>query len=642
MKKKTRRIRIKMSNRKYDFSGWATRANIRCSDGRIITNDAFKDCDGKTVPLVWNHNHKEPEAVLGHALLENRGDGVYAYCSFNDTDSAKSAKLLVEHGDIVGLSIYANKLKERASNVLHGAIREVSLVIAGANPGAFIDAVEVSHSDDSDWDAIIYSGEEIELYHGEDEEDETETKNEDADVEVNDENEDEDTIEHADKEKEDSTDMAEGKEKTIKDVVETMTDEQKAAMYAIVGQAVQDAAGNTEEDEKVKHNVFDGNDEYVGDAFLTHADQEEIIDTAKKNGSLRAALSDFAEDHFEHGFDTIENLFPDYKDVYPGAPELITRDRTWVGSVMSGVKKSPISRIRTRQMDVRPADFRALGYKKGEEKLNGPDARLLSRTTDPQTVYRKDQLDRDDIIDITDFDVVNYQYQIMRGDLEEEIARAILIGDGRDDNDRDKIAEEHIRSVYNDAELYTIHQTVDIEAMRTTLNGTETGAHFGENYIYAEAIIQAALYARENYRGSGSLTFYCTPHLANVMLLARDLNGRRIYSSMDDLRAALNVSAIETVEQFEGVTRTEGEGQSAVTKDLLGIFVNLSDYQVGSTKGGEITTFNQFDIDFNKEKYLIETRISGALTKIKSAIVLEQPHAEEEVTPGNDNAQPEG
>ena len=635
-----------MANRKkYDFSGWATRANIRCSDGRIIANDAFKDCDGKKVPLVWNHNHKEPEAVLGHALLENRGDGVYAYCSFNDTESAKSAKLLVEHGDIVGLSIYANKLKEKASNVLHGAIREVSLVIAGANPGAFIDAVEVSHSDDSDWDAIIYSGEEIELYHGEDEDDkddEPENENEDADVKNDDENKD--TIEHADKEKEDSTDMAEGKEKTIKEVVDTMNDEQKAAMYAIVGQAVQDAAGDTEEDEKVKHNVFDGNDEYVGDAFLTHADQEEIISTAKKNGSLMAALSDFAEDHFEHGFDHIENLFPDYKDVYPGAPELITRDRTWVGSVMSGVKKSPISRIRTRQMDVRPADFRALGYKKGAQKLNGPDAKLLSRSTDPQTVYRKDQLDRDDIIDITDFDVVNYQYQIMRGDLEEEIARAILIGDGRDDNDRDKISEEHIRSVYNDAELYTIHQTVDIETMKTTLNGTDTGAHFGDNYIYAEAIIQAALYARENYRGSGSLTFYCTPHLANVMLLARDLNGRRIYSSMDDLRAALNVSAIETVEQFEGVTRTEGEGASAVTKDLLGIFVNLSDYQVGSTKGGEITTFNQFDIDFNKEKYLIETRLSGALTKIKSAIVLEQLHVEEVTpTPGtNNNTQPQG
>lgn len=633
-----------MSNHKYDFSGWATRANIRCSDGRIITNDAFKDCDGKTVPLVWNHNHKEPEAVLGHALLENRSDGVYAYCSFNDTDSAKSAKLLVQHGDIVGLSIYANKLKEKASNVLHGAIREVSLVIAGANPGAFIDAVEMSHSDDTEWDAIIYSGEDIELYHSEDEDENEDTDEEDVTGCT-----DSDVVEHSNKEKEDSTDMAEEKkEKTVEEVIDTMNEEQKLAMATVVGQIAKDLGykdnKDTEEDEKVKHNVFDGNDEYVGDAFLTHADQEEIISTAKKNGSLMAALSDFAEDHFEHGFNNIENLFPDYKDVYPGAPELITRDRTWVGSVMSGVKKSPISRIRTRQMDVRPADFRALGYKKGTQKLNGPDARLLSRTTDPQTVYRKDQLDRDDIIDITDFDVVNYQYQIMRGDLEEEVARAILIGDGRDDNDRDKISEEHIRSVYNDAELYTIHQTVDVEAMRTTLNGTETGAHFGENYIYAEAIIQASLYARENYRGSGSLTFYCTPHLANVMLLARDLNGRRIYSSMDDLRAALNVSAIETVEQFEGITRTEGEGASAVTKDLLGIFVNLSDYQVGSTKGGEITTFNQFDIDFNKEKYLIETRLSGALTKIKSAIVLEKPHVTEVTpTPGtNTNTQPQG
>ena len=344
-------------------------------------------------------------------------------------------------------------------------------------------------------------------------------------------------------------------------------------------------------------------------------------------GSLQHAMEIYAEENsLQHGIDQIEQLFPEYKDVKPGAPELLERDQTWVGVVMNKAHKSPISRIRTRQADARAAELRAKGYKKGNQKTLSANIKLLSRTTDPQTVYRKDELHRDDILDITDFDVVSYQYGIMRRNLEEDIAMAILIGDGRDDVDPDKISEDHIRSIWHDDELYTIHADVDIAAARAELQGTDTNKHFGDNYIYAEAIITAALYARERYKGSGSLDFFCTPHLLNVMLLARDLNGRRIYDSKSDLAAALNVNAIYTVEQFEGKTRTAGEDQ---TKKLLGLFVNMADYQIGSTKGGEITKFNQFDIDFNKEKYLLETRLSGALTKVYSAIALEEP-----VTPG--------
>ena len=328
------------------------------------------------------------------------------------------------------------------------------------------------------------------------------------------------------------------------------------------------------------------------------------------------------ENSLQHGIDQIEQLFPEYKDVKPGAPELLERDQTWVGVVMNKAHKSPISRIRTRQADARAAELRAKGYKKGNQKTLSANIKLLSRTTDPQTVYRKDELHRDDILDITDFDVVSYQYGIMRRNLEEDIAMAILIGDGREDVDPDKISEDHIRSIWHDDELYTIHADVDIAAARAELQGTDTNKHFGDNYIYAEAIITAALYARERYKGSGSLDFFCTPHLLNVMLLARDLNGRRIYDSKSDLAAALNVNAIYTGEQFEGKTRTADEDQ---TKKLLGLFVNMADYQIGSTKGGEITKFNQFDIDFNKEKYLLETRLSGALTKVYSAIALEEP-----------------
>ena len=380
----------------------------------------------------------------------------------------------------------------------------------------------------------------------------------------------------------------------------------------------------------MKHNIFD-RETKEDDMILTHSDQEQIITLAKTKGvgSLRDAISIFAEenkDTLSHGFDSIEQLFPEYKDVYPGAPELVTRDQTWITSVLQKTHKSPISRVRTRQIDARGKDLRPLGYKqKGDKKKDLANVKLLSRTTDPQTIYVKDKLERDDIIDITDFDVVQYQYNIMRQLLNEEIALAIMVGDGREEGDEGKIYETHVRSIWHDDDLYTIHADVDIEAARSELQGTGTGTSFGENYIYAEAIINSALYARENYKGSSSLDFYCTPHLLNVMLLARDMNGRRIYNSKSDLAAALNVGDIHTVEQFEGLERTDKDQKK---HKLLGIFVNLADYQLGSTKGGEITKFDDFDIDFNQYKYLMETRLSGALTRVYSAIALEEPVGE--------------
>lgn len=598
-----------------DFSGWVTRNNLRCSDGRTILKDAFKHNDGHTVPLVWNHQHNEPFNVLGHVLLENRDDGVYGYAVFNETEQGQNSKLLVQHGDIVGLSIYANKLKQQGSNVLHGDIREVSLVLAGANPGAYIDSV-MQHGEESDEEAIIYTGEKISLFHAD--EDKKEEKKE------------------PEPEKEDD-------EETVEDVFNTLNEKQKKVVYALVGQALQDAEKDDEKDdekeeskggeETMKHNVFDQDATKTQENVLSHSDQENIIKMAKSVGvgSLQAAINIFAEQNentLAHGFTDIETLFPDYKDVRPGAPELISRDQGWVDVVMQKTHKSPISRIRTRQTDIRSANIRAYGYKKTNEKAVTPNAALLSRTTDPQTIYRKDALNRDDIIDITDFDVVEYQYGIMRQNLNEEIATAIMVGDGRVAGTNDKIEETHVRSIWNDDDLYTIHADVDFEAAADEIQGENTSANFGENYIYAEAIITAALYAREDYKGSGTPDFFCTPHLLNVMLLARDLNGRRIYDSKADLAAALNVKDIYTAEQFEGLTRTQSVTVENVTttktKKLLGIFVNLADYQIGATKGGQITRFNQFDIDFNQEKYLIETRISGALTRVYSAIALEE------------------
>lgn len=613
---------------KFDFGGWATRNDLVCADGRTIRKNAFKECDGQTVPLVWNHQHGGPNNVLGHALLENREDGVYAYCALNETESGQAAKKLVEHGDIKSLSIFANKLTQIGGDVVHGTIRELSLVLAGANPGATIDFV-MAHGEDgeetiSGFEADYAEGTLV-LYHS----DEPNAKSKDESKS----DKKEDGEVGNDKK---NNDPEEKNNKTVQDIIDSMNDEQKKLLNVMVGMAIEnpDIAKDNDGDkndenggnENMKHNLFDG--EKTDENVLTHADQEMIMNLAKSSsvGSFQEALSIYAEQNeLAHGAidgEVLDTLFPEFKDVYPGEPETLTDDLTWVDSVISGVHKSPITRIRTRQLDARNRRNRAKGYKKGQYKEEGTNVALLSRTTDPQTIFIKDKLNRDDIIDFTDFDLVNYQWKIMRQTLNEEIATAILIGDGREEGEEDKISETHVRSIWNDDELYTIHQDVDIEAAKTKLQGTNTGANFGDSYVYAEAIIEAALYSREKYKGSGSLKFYCTPHLLNVMLLARDMNGRRIYQSKADLQAALNVSAIETVEQFEGLVRTD----STLKKhELLGIFVNLKDYYVGSAKGGEITKFQQFDIDFNQEKMLLETRISGALTRVKSAIVLEMP-----------------
>ena len=604
-----------MSN--YDFSGWATRNDLLCGDGRTIRRNAFKDNDGVVVPLVWNHQHNDPNAVLGHALLENRDSGVYAYGTFNDSDQGRQAKALVQNGDVRSLSIWANQLKQIGNDVIHGNIRELSLVLAGANPGAYIDFA-IAHSEDEGESFIASYDENIVIYHSDEPKEEENKEEEEEPMEEN-----KEVLAHAEQ-----TSTPEGEE-TIEEIFNTLSDKQKTAVYAIVGSIVEEE-GDDEGGENMKHNVFD-NEEQVTGNYLSHADEEAILDLAKKSscGSLKQAMEIYAEenDFLAHGFEdaALEKLFPEYELTKSGAPELLERDQSWISGVMSKVHKSPISRIRTRQADARIAELRAKGYqKKGDKKTLMEQIKLLGRQIDPQTVYIKDEMHRDDIIDITDFDVVNYQWTLMRHLMEEELALAALIGDGRDESDPDKIHEAHIQSIWNDAELYTIHQDVDIAAARAELQGTNTGANFGENYIYAEAIITAALYARERYKGSGTPDLYCTPHLLNVMLLARDLNGRRIYDSKTDLAAALNVNSIVTVEQFEGKTRDAGGGK---TKKLLGLFVNMSDYTFGSTRGGEITRFDDFDIDFNKYKYLMETRLSGALTKVYSAIALEEPVA---------------
>ena len=621
---------MELSPNNYDFAGWATRSNQLCADGRTILPDAFKHHDGEIVPLIWNHQHNDPFAILGKALLHSVDGDIYAYCSFNDTESGNTAKELVQHGDICSLSICANHLKQTPSKgVMHGTIREVSLVVAGANPKARIESVRLMHSEDSDdfeEEIHIYTEESISLMHSD----------KGTSDELNHANNTKEDKEMADKETKDNTDSKTPSDKTVKDVIDTMTEEQKTVLYAMVGQALEESGAMDKKDKNdekggndMKHNLFE-NDVTQSNDVLTHADQEAILNLAKSSsvGSFKAAMEIYAEqnsDTLTHGIDDIESLFPDYKDVNPGAPELIERDQSWVGTVIRKARKSPISRVRTRQADARANEIRAKGYNNREQqkKLSG-NLKLIMRTTDPQTVYRRDELHRDDIIDITDFDVVAYQRTIMRHNLEEDIALAALVGDGREDTDPDKIHESHIRSIWHDDELYTIHADVNIEAARTELQGTNTNASFGENYIYAEAIITAALYAREKYKGKGTLDFYCTPHLLNVMLLARDLNGRRIYDSKADLAKALNVGEIFTVEQMEGLTRTTDDREPK-TKKLLGIFVNMGNYQFGSTKGGEITNFEDFDIDFNKYKYLMETRLSGALTEIYSAIALEEP-----------------
>mgnify|MGYP004500379453 CR=1 FL=1 len=615
----------------WDFGAWATKCNLKCMDGRTIKPNAFAAQDGTTVPIMWNHFHDDPELCVGKALLHNRPDGVYMYGAFNSTEKGTACRELVKHGDIVSVSINANQLRETANGeVLHGNIKEVSLVLAGANPGALIDKI-LCHSADGGYEekndeAVIYTGLPLDLdnlEHSSDESDKKEKQKMDDDKST----------------KKDENEM------TIPEVYKNMTDAQKATVNAIVGQVLVDAGvldddeEKSEEDNEMKHNAFDDAGTAHEGHVLTHADGKDIIARAKQSqcGSLKAAVEEWTEEHggeIKHAAPTYgsipgammtggdSGLFPDYQDVRPGAPELITRDQTWIGSVINGVHKSPISRIRTRQMDVRSKDLRAKGYKKGNKKTLPGNMTLLKRTTDPQTVYRTDAMNRDDIIDITDFDSTEYVYGVMQQNLYEDVALAIMVGDGRAEGDDNKIAEDHIRPIWTDDDLYTIHYDIDLEAAKKEIQGSNTAANFGENYIFTEAFITASLYAREQYKGSGGLALYCTPHTLNQMLLSKDMNGRRIYNGVNDLMTTLNVSKIITAEQFEGLERTTTVGNKK--KKLLGLYVNLQDYHVGSTKRGQLTRFEQFDIDFNLMKYLIETRLSGALTRVYSAIAIEE------------------
>lgn len=620
---------MELSSTNYDFAGWATRSNHLCTDGRTIMPDAFKHHDGEIVPLIWNHQHNDPFAVLGNALLHCVNGDVYAYCSLNETESGKTARELVKHGDVCSLSICANQLKHNSNRgVTHGVIREVSLVVAGANPEARIDTVRLLHSDDSDdyeEEIHIFTDHTIELYHSD------EQSIEEVAEEVKEETEVAEVITHAD----------EGnKEKTVKDVFDSMTEEQKNVVYAMIGELVEDDEvehNYEEDDEEMKHNVFDQEEVKKGNV-LTHADQMQIIGLAKQSnvGSLKQAIKIFAEEndilnHSDDGYGVFENygvLFPELELLKKGEPEtLYKHDQSWVAPALAKIHKSPFSRIRTRHADARLAELRAKGYqKKGDEKTIMGQIKMVTRETTPQTIYIKDNLHRDDVIDITDFSIVDYQWKMMRSVLNETMVLAAMVGDNREDGDPDKISEEHIRPIWKDNDEYTIHVDVDVEAAKKELQGSETGAHFGENYVYAEAVITAALYSREKFKGTGTPDFYCTPHLVNVMLLARDLNGRRIYDSKADLAKALNCNSIVEVEQFEGLQRTDDK--TGKKKKLLGLFVNLNDYTFGSTKGGEITKFEDFDMDFNLQKFMLEARLSGSLYKLKSAIALEEPVAD--------------
>lgn len=556
---------------KYDFSGWATRNNLKCSDGRIICKDAFKANDGQTVPLVWNHEHNEPFNVLGHALLENRDEGVYAYCTFNDTESGQAAKQLVQHGDVTALSIYANRLKQQGSNVLHGAIREVSLVLAGANPGAFIENI-ISHGEESDEEACIYTGENIIIHSDEKESEES-------------------MSEKQSKKNED--------EETVADVFNTLTEKQKTVVYALIGQALEDSKGSNDDDEEdggdtnMKHNVFDNEDYQSGDV-LTHSEMMAVITDAKRYGSLR-------ESALAHGIENIDYLFPDAQTI-ENTPGFIQRDMGWVRNVMNAVHHTPFSRIKSMFADITEDDARAKGYIKGTKKKDEVFS-LLKRTTTPTTVYKKQKLDRDDVVDITDFDVIAWLKTEMRVMLDEELARAFLIGDGRLSSSDDKINEQSIRPIVSDDDLYTIKKTISVASTATAEDK-------------AREFIKAAIKARKDYKGSGHPTLYTTEDVLTDCLLLEDSVGRTLYEDEDKLAKKLRVKEIITVPVMEGA---KGKNNG----DLMGIIVNLSDYNVGADKGGAVNMFDDFDIDYNAQKYLIETRCSGALIKPYSAIALE-------------------
>ena len=571
---------------RFDFSGWATRNNLKCSDGRTIRKDAFKDNNGQKVPLVWNHQHNDPLNVLGHALLENRDEGVYAYCSLNDTEAGQNAKRLIEHGDVSALSIYANQLKQHGGDVIHGSIREVSLVLAGANPGAFIDSI-ICHGEESEEEAIIYTGEDIYLSHADNEEMKEEKPMEDT------------------KKVENKTDN-----KTVKDVFDTLTEEQKTVVYALIGQALE-SAGKTdddndeyddEEDNNMKHNVFD-QDEMMQGNVLSHSDMEEILSDAKRTGSLKESFLAHAE--ATYGIDQIDTLFPEPKSMNT-PPEFIKRDMNWVAGVINGVHHTPFSRIKSMFANITEDEARAKGYIKGKLKKEEVFT-LLKRTTTPTTIYKKQKLDRDDIIDITDFDVVAWIKSEMRMMLDEEIARAILVGDGRLTSDDDHINETNIRPIWKDDDLYTIKTKITVGAAATDDDK-------------AKAVIKAAVKSRKNYKGSGNPVLYTTEDFLTNCLLLEDTQGYRLYKSEQDVATAMRVSRIVTVPVMENLTRTDSESKE---RTLVGIIVNLNDYNVGADKGGAVNMFDDFDIDYNQQKYLMETRCSGALIKPYSAIALE-------------------
>lgn len=618
--------------KKYDFSGWATKNDLQCADGRIIRHNAFAENDGCTVPLVWSHQHNDPTNVLGHALLENRDEGVYAYCSFNDTPAGKNTKLQVQHGDLNALSIYANRLKQNGPNVVHGMIREVSLVLAGANPGALIDNDSIMHSDGADYESegLIYTNETIMIHADEpaaptptNTPEPQDTGSEETVQDVIDTMSDEqknimyyliaqaagkidaeEEVAHAD------TDDGDGR--TVQDVLDSMTDKQRNIVYALVGMAAESAGEDTDQTDNVehydydneentmKHNIFD-TDYNDTDQFepIAHDEMMAVISDAKRCGSMREAA-------LEHGITSIETLFPDAKTV-SSTPDWIKRETEWVSGVMASTHHTPFSRIKSIFADITEDEARAKGYIKGNQKKEEVFT-LLKRTTDPQTIYKKQKMHRDDIIDITDFDVVAWIKSEMRMMLDEEIARAILVGDGRSTSDDDHISEEHIRPVWKDKDLYTIKVVVTKDT-----DDSKTAKNF----------IRTAIKARKDYKGSGNPVLYTTEDMLTDMLLIEDEMGRFIYESEQQLATKLRVSKIVTVPVMEGLTR-KGEGQdSTKTFELMGLIVNLTDYNVGADNGGEVNMFDDFDIDYNAQKYLIETRISGAMTKPYGAIALE-------------------
>jgi HK97 family phage major capsid protein len=612
-----KRRKIKM---KFDFSGWATKNDLRCSDGRTIRKNAFKDDDGQIVPLVWQHLHDSPSNVLGHALLQNKDNGVYAFCSFNNSDEANDAKIRVEHGDIASLSIYANQLTQSGSgDVLHGHIREVSLVLAGANPGAMIDCPTLEHGDGADIkEAIIYTGEDLSLEHADDK----------TDSNSDDKKENKDATDDK-KENKDATDAKESKseEKTIGEIFDTLNDEQKEAVYAVIGMALdEDSEDNKKDDSKkeesniehydieggnfeMNHNVFETNGAVEKHDTLTHAEMETIIADGKRFGSLKESVLQHAD---EYGIKEIEYLFPDAKNLTP-TPEFIKRDTDWVAGVMAAVSNTPFSRVKSIFADITEDEARAKGYIKGKKKKDEVFA-LLKRTTSPTTIYKKQKLDRDDVVDITDFDVVAWLKTEMRMMLDEEIARAILVGDGRNASSDDKISETNIRPIYTDDSLYSVKVPVSVASGATDADK-------------AKAFITAAIKSRKNYKGSGNPTLYTTEDVLTDMLLLEDAMGRRLYNNTTDLATALRVTNIVTVPVMEGLKRTDSEDSK--TRPLAGIIVNLKDYNVGADKGGAVNMFDDFDIDYNAQKYLIETRCSGALVKPYSALVLEIEEAAE-------------